>query len=118
MIFVKHHLVLQIGLVSDLGGFIDLEYGDYEHLRLKAALNVPLSDSVALRIAGYSLDRDGYIDNTAYGQTSVLDGVSKLRGIDGDVDAGMTIVIGFNNEASNYDPSSVFYDNVRVIRAE
>ncbi len=49
-------------------GFIDGEYGDYSNQRLKGALNIPISDTFAVRVAGMVLSRDGYIENTAYGQ--------------------------------------------------
>jgi len=66
------------------GGFIDAEYGDYDHTRIKGALNIPVNDALAFRLAGMTLKRDGYIENTAYGQVG-LDG-STLPGIDSDVD--------------------------------
>ena len=65
-------------------GFLDMESGDYRHLRLKGALNLPFGDSVALRLAGYKLRRNGFIDNLAYGQTDSQG--RKLPGIDEDID--------------------------------
>ena len=69
---------------GEISGFADLEYGSYGHQRWKGALNLPLGERVAARISGFSLDRDGYIENLAYGQT---DGSGQmLPGIDDDVD--------------------------------
>ena len=65
-------------------GFLDVESGDYRHLRLKGALNLPLGDSLALRLAGYRLRRDGFVENLAYGQTDARG--RTLPGIDDDVD--------------------------------
>ena len=66
-------------------GFLDAEYGAFSHRRLKGAVNLPLfRDSVALRVSAFQLDRDGYIENVAYGQTDA-DGNS-LPGIDDDID--------------------------------
>ncbi|MEM9622623.1 MAG: TonB-dependent receptor [Pseudomonadota bacterium] len=65
-------------------GFLDVESGDYDHLRIKGAVNVPFSDSLALRIAGMKLRRDGYIENVAFGQQDANGNV--LRGINDDVD--------------------------------
>ena len=65
-------------------GFVDVETGDYAHTRLKAAINVPLADTAALRLAGYRLTRDGYIENLAFGQTDLAG--NRLPGIDGDID--------------------------------
>ena len=70
--------------MDGMDGFADVELGDYAHRRLKGAVNVPLGDNVALRIAGYQLNRDGYIKNLAYGQTDA-DG-NTLPGIDDDID--------------------------------
>jgi len=59
------------------GGYVDLEYGDYDHVRGQLAVNVPISDELAFRVAGMMLERDGYIDNKAADQ---------IPGIDDDMD--------------------------------
>lgn len=46
--------------------------------------NLPISDTFGVRVAGYSLDRDGYIDNLAHGQTDANG--NTLAGIDDDLD--------------------------------
>ncbi len=69
---------------TEIGGFIDAEAGDYSNQRLKGAFNLPITDNFAIRAAGFILERDGYIDNTAHNQVGV-DG-STLTGIDDDVD--------------------------------
>ena len=65
-------------------GFLDFEYGDYNHTRAKAVLNIPLGETAGLRLGGYKLDRDGYIENVAYGQTDANG--NTLSGIDDDID--------------------------------
>lgn len=65
-------------------GYIDIEAGDYDHLRIKGAINVPLGRSAGLRLAGLKLDRDGYIENTASGMVG-SDG-SLIPYIDDDID--------------------------------
>jgi outer membrane receptor protein involved in Fe transport len=50
------------------GGYVDVEYGDYDHRQLTGVLNLPLAEGVAVRIAGKALERDGYIDNKAADQ--------------------------------------------------
>ena len=70
--------------LRETSGFLDVEYGNYGHQRLKGAVNLPLGERVAMRLSGFSLDRDGYIENLAYGQTDGLGSV--LPGIDDDVD--------------------------------
>jgi len=49
-------------------GYIDAEGGQHDLLRLRGAVNFPVSDTLALRIAGLSLERDGYVNNLAGGQ--------------------------------------------------
>src|SRR5690606_2963632 len=83
--------------LEGIGGFIDGEYGDYDHTRVKGALNVPVTDTFGLRLAGMYLQRDGYIHNPAHGQVgqclvpgSTIDNPQtqpcEIEGIDGDVD--------------------------------
>ncbi|QZD96508.1 TonB-dependent receptor [Qipengyuania gelatinilytica] len=50
----------------DLSGFsasADFEYGNYNSLKAKAMVNLPIGESIGLRVAGFWLDRDGYTDN-------------------------------------------------------
>ncbi|WP_114392649.1 TonB-dependent receptor [Oleisolibacter albus] len=54
--------------------------GDYGQKTYEAAANVPLNDKVAIRVAGISRDRDGYIDNLAGGEALNGVGVKALRG--------------------------------------
>ena len=67
-----------------VGGFADVELGAFSHQRWKGAVNIPLGSRAAARIAGYKLDRDGYIENLAAGQTDAEG--NTLPGIDDDVD--------------------------------
>ncbi|MDH3640550.1 MAG: TonB-dependent receptor [Gammaproteobacteria bacterium] len=69
---------------ESVNGFVDVEGGDYSHLRFKGAVNVPFSETMGLRLAGFKLDRDGYIDNVAHGQTDSSG--NTLAGINDDVD--------------------------------
>lgn len=50
-----------------VSGNVDLEMGNYNHQRLKGVLNLPVTDSLALRFAGMTLERDGYTDSLAHG---------------------------------------------------
>lgn len=40
-----------------------LEYGNYDAKKAMGAINLPLGDTIALRIAGQVIDRDGYISD-------------------------------------------------------
>src|SRR5262249_25985323 len=54
--------------LRDAYGSIEGEYGDYQDERLRGMVNIPVNDRFGLRFAGTTLQRDGYIDNTADGQ--------------------------------------------------
>lgn len=47
----------------DLGGSVELEAGNYSLFRGSAVLNVPVSDTFALRGAVQAIKRDGYLTN-------------------------------------------------------
>jgi iron complex outermembrane receptor protein len=42
----------------------EAEYGNYDSMKGKAMVNIPLGDTMAFRIAGIYLNRDGYTKNT------------------------------------------------------
>ena len=83
-----------------IDGFIDAEVGDYSNIRVKGAINIPFGDTAGIRIAGFKLERDGYIENTAHGMQNVNAGAANvgagcaeppcqdeyLRGINDDID--------------------------------
>jgi outer membrane receptor protein involved in Fe transport len=52
----------------DFGGEAFIEYGNFDSIRLKGALNIPLDEVVQQRFAGYYLNRDGYTENLATGK--------------------------------------------------
>lgn len=67
----------------DLSGFSasgELEYGNFDSIRVKGMVNAPLSDTLAVRVAGYYLKRDGYTTNIATG--NAIDGrdIYAIRG--------------------------------------
>ncbi len=41
----------------------EVDYGNYNQMKLKGTLNVPLSDKLGVRVAGFYLKRDGYTTN-------------------------------------------------------
>ena len=44
-------------------GHVNVEIGNYSHRRIGFMLNVPLSENIRQRFAGYTLDRDGFTRN-------------------------------------------------------
>jgi len=43
---------------------VEAEYGNYNGVKTKGMLNVPIGDIAAVRVAGFYLNRDGYTTNT------------------------------------------------------
>jgi outer membrane receptor protein involved in Fe transport len=41
----------------------EAEYGNYDSIRAKAMVNIPLGETLAIRLAGFYLNRDGYTKN-------------------------------------------------------
>jgi iron complex outermembrane recepter protein len=41
----------------------EAEYGNYESMKFKGSVNVPLGETLAARVAGFYLKRDGYTEN-------------------------------------------------------
>ncbi len=52
---------------SVFGGNVSLELGNYEHKRIGGVLNIPFSDTLRQRFAGYVLKRDGFTRNETTG---------------------------------------------------
>ena len=51
----------------DLGGFLDIEGGNYNSQKVKGAFNVPFTDRIFQRLAFFVLKRDGFTENLANG---------------------------------------------------
>ncbi|MGP0057291.1 MAG: TonB-dependent receptor [Steroidobacteraceae bacterium] len=47
-----------------VSGYADVEVGNYSMREFQGALNLPLSSSLAMRLAGQAVDRDGYVSPT------------------------------------------------------
>ncbi|MEM1436934.1 MAG: TonB-dependent receptor, partial [Pseudomonadota bacterium] len=78
------NMVANMPEYEGMKGFVDVELGDYNHQRVKGMFNMPFGDNFAVRVAGMQLQRDGYIDNVAFGQTDASG--NRLVGINDDVD--------------------------------
>ena len=52
---------------KEFAGNVELEAGNYNALKAKGMVNIPLGDTVSARFAGISFKRDGYTDNLATG---------------------------------------------------
>jgi iron complex outermembrane recepter protein len=53
--------------IGEFYGDIEGQLGNFDHLRFKGAVNIPITDNIAGRIAGIWVNRDGYTDNIVTG---------------------------------------------------
>jgi iron complex outermembrane recepter protein len=49
--------------LSRISAYGQLEYGNFNSIRAEGAVNVPITDTIGVRVAGYYLNRDGYTRN-------------------------------------------------------
>ncbi|GAB3102413.1 TonB-dependent receptor [Aestuariicella hydrocarbonica] len=50
---------------TELGGYVETKLGDYNLRSLEGAVDLPVNEVVQLRLAGRTLERDGYQENVA-----------------------------------------------------
>ena len=63
---------------GELSGNFEAQYGNYDHKKIVGAVNVPISDTFAVRAAGIWLDREGYTENIVTGND--VDGRDQYSG--------------------------------------
>jgi iron complex outermembrane receptor protein len=61
--------------LEEFGADVEVEYGNYNTFKVRGAVNIPLGERVALRVAGLSLQRDGMIENLYKGSDVASDSV-------------------------------------------
>ena len=49
--------------LSEFGGKVELQYGNFESITAKGMINAPIGDTLGVRVAGFYLKRDGYTRN-------------------------------------------------------
>jgi len=64
---------------SQFGGYAKIQAGNYDSLQVTGAVDLPLSDNLAMRVAGTSRSQDGYFDNLTTGQTKPEIDVNIIR---------------------------------------
>ncbi|MCB2080638.1 MAG: TonB-dependent receptor [Novosphingobium sp.] len=53
------NLITRSPSLAGVSGYANISYGNYDAVKANAALNLPLADNVAVRVAGMYSDRDG-----------------------------------------------------------
>lgn len=49
--------------LGEFGAALEGEYGNFNSVKVKGMVNVPLGDTLGVRVAGFYLNRDGYTEN-------------------------------------------------------
>ncbi|MEL6361012.1 MAG: TonB-dependent receptor [Pseudomonadota bacterium] len=61
-------------------GYADAEYGNFNSVKFQGALNVPLTEALAVRLAGTTIQRDGFTENLFDGQDIDDRNINSIRG--------------------------------------
>ena len=64
---------------DELGGYLDVSGGNHATVRVEGALNAPISERAALRVAGLFHDNNGYSDNSFTGRDEDTTDVKSFR---------------------------------------
>lgn len=64
---------------QQFGGFAKVQMANYDSLQLTGAVDLPITDNLAMRVAATSRSRDGYFDNGTTGQTKPEVDVNIIR---------------------------------------
>ena len=96
---------------SGYSGKAQVEYGNYNHKKVAAAINVPMAESAAFRLSGSFMDRDGWVENDGPG--SDFGGETKygLRGAVG-FDVGSDVNLEFALDYNKTEKEPLFYQSV------
>jgi iron complex outermembrane receptor protein len=84
----------KVPVLEEFGGYGSLEYGKYDHAKVRAALNVPIGEHLAARVAGFYFHRDGITD-VKQGKFGCI-GVSSNCPKDGDIDGRNVYAVRFS----------------------
>jgi iron complex outermembrane receptor protein len=63
-----------------LGGFGEFAYGAFDRKLVRGSLDLPASAAIQVKLSGYYLDDDGYVENTTTGETLNDSDAAGLRG--------------------------------------
>ena len=66
--------------LGTFGGYVQMEAGNRDHRGGEFALNLPLGDTAALRVAGYKVEKDSSFENAGKAQNLKPAGVQDDRG--------------------------------------
>jgi outer membrane receptor protein involved in Fe transport len=61
------NMITRLPEFDEMSGNLEGQYGNFDHTRLNGAINLPISDTLAVRAAGIWLEREGYTENILTG---------------------------------------------------
>lgn len=73
-------LVTRKPVLGETGGYLQASLGETNRVEGEGAINLPLGDHAALRVAGYGIRADGWLDNAATPGNDRIMGQEKLAG--------------------------------------
>jgi len=96
---------------SEFSGKLNAEYGNYNHIKLSGAINVPMAETAAFRLSGLFMQRDGWVENNGPGADF---GGEKKYGIRGAVgfDVGDSVNLEFAADYNKTEKEPFFYQSV------
>lgn len=95
--------------VTEFGGFVNAEYGNFDEISLQGAVNVPLvQDTLAMRVTGAYRKRDGFLDvvdetGAKIGDTNDVDQWLVRGQLGWDTDSGLRgrLIVDYSNSQSS-----------------
>ena len=100
---------------DEFGGYIEGTAGQFGMVRLKSALNIPVSDKIKTRFAIDVNQDDGYVENRTLGIDGNDTGTFAGRGLI-DIDLGATTVL-LNLHGARVDNLAAYYQHQGVLTA-
>jgi len=96
---------------SEYSGNVKAEYGNFDHMKIGGAVNVPLAETAAFRLSGSYMQRDGWVENSGPGTDFGGEEKYGIRGVVGfDVGADFNLEIAGDYNRTKKEP--LFYQSV------
>ena len=96
---------------ADITGKIRAELGKYGHTRINGAVNLPVSENIAVRVSALASDRDGWVENDGGGTDFGGEKKFAVRGALG-IDASDRIRVDLAVDFNDVKKEPVFYQSI------
>lgn len=95
---------------DEFSGKIKAEYGNYNHLKGSAAVNIPVGDKSGVRLSGSYLSRDGWVENEGPGVDFGGERKLGLRAAFG-TELTETVRVDISADYNNVEKEPLFYQS-------